>query len=81
MTEELKRNVSVIHDLERAIRVWELVRARTQQVVIETSAYFEKQGEVFQSNRAVEKACVDIAKYDWMVLWAKEEIDKRESEN
>jgi hypothetical protein len=28
MTEKLNRNVRVIHDLERAIRVWELVRAR-----------------------------------------------------
>ncbi|MGO9325170.1 MAG: hypothetical protein ACLP07_11470 [Terracidiphilus sp.] len=81
MTEELKRNLSVIHDLERAIRVWELVRARTQQVVIETSAYFEKQGEAFQSNPAVAKACVDLTKYDWMILRAKEQIDKLESEN
>jgi hypothetical protein len=81
MTEKLNRNVRVIHDLERAIRIWELVRDRTQQVVIETTAYNEKQGEAVESNLTVAKARADIARYDWLILRATQRISKLESEN
>jgi len=61
MTEELIRNIRVIHDLERAIRVWELVRDSTQQVVNETTACYEKQGCSVETNPTVAKLRVDIA--------------------
>jgi hypothetical protein len=64
MTEELIRNIRVIHDLERAIRVWELVRDSTQQLVNETTACYEKQGSSVETNPTVAKARVDIATYN-----------------
>jgi hypothetical protein len=81
MTEELIRNIRVIHDLERAIRVWELVRDSTQQVVNETTACYEKQGCSVETNPTVAKLRVDIATYNTAILGAKARIDDLERGN
>jgi hypothetical protein len=81
MTEELIRNIRVIHDLERAIRVWELVRDSTQQLVNETTACYEKQGSSVETNPTVAKARVDIATYNTAILGAKARIDDLERGN
>ena len=81
MIEELLRNIRVIHDLERAIRVWELVRDSTQQVVNETTACYEKQGSSVETNPTVAKARVDIATYNTAILGAKARIDDLERGN
>jgi hypothetical protein len=81
MTEELIRDIRVIHDLERAVRVWELVRDSTQQVVNETTACYETQGSSIETNPTVAKARVDIATYNTSILGAKARIDDLERGN
>ena len=76
MSDELSRNLRAIHDLERAIRVWELVRDRTQQVEMETTANCERQGEAVETNPTVAKARVHIARCNLAILRARERIDK-----
>jgi hypothetical protein len=76
MSVDLARNVRAIHDLERAIRVWELVRDRTRQVEVETTAYCERHGEAVETNLTVAKARVHIARYKLAILHAKERIDE-----
>jgi hypothetical protein len=82
MIEELIRNIRVIHDLERAIRVWELVRDSTQQVVNETTACYEKQGRFVATNPTAAKARADIATYNTAIPWGQgknRRTGKRES--
>ncbi len=56
MTEELQKSVSFIHDRERAIRLWELIRDDAQRVVSETKARSEMQGDSVETNPTVAKA-------------------------
>jgi hypothetical protein len=79
MSVDLIGNVRTIHDLERAIRVWELVRDTAQQVEIETTAYCERHGEGVETNPTVAKARVHIARYNLAILRAKERIDELEN--
>jgi hypothetical protein len=81
MTEELIKTIRVIHDLERAIRVWELVRDSAQQVVNETTRYYENQGGSGETNSTVAKAHVAIAIYNTAILRAKARIDELERGN
>jgi len=56
MTEELQRRVRVIHDLERAIRLWELLRDHEQRVANETKARSEKHGDSVETSLTIAKA-------------------------
>ena len=78
MPDELIR---VIHDLERAIRVWELARDGTQQFVSETTASYEKQSRAFETNPAVAQARADIATYNRAILGAKARIEELERDS
>jgi hypothetical protein len=71
MTKELIKIVRGIHRLERSIRVLELVRDRTQQLVDETIAGNEKQGTPTETNFTVAKARSNIAAYNRAILGAK----------
>jgi DNA-binding Lrp family transcriptional regulator len=81
MTEELIRSTRVIHQLERSIRVLELVRDRTQQVVNETVAVYERQGVSAETNPTVAKALTNIAAYNRVIREAKARIDDVERGN
>jgi|HubBroStandDraft_5_1064220.scaffolds.fasta_scaffold217518_1 hypothetical protein len=70
-----------IRDLERAIRVWELVAERTQQIVNEKTACHEKQGGAVDINPTVDRARANIAAYNRAILGAKARIDKLERAN
>jgi len=76
MTEELQRRVRVIHDLERAIRLWELLRDNAQRVITETKACSEKQGDSVEMNPAVAKARAYIDTYNASILATKARIDE-----
>jgi hypothetical protein len=76
MIEELQRSVSAIHDLERAIHLWELLRDNAQRVVDETTACSEKQGDSVKSNLRVAKFQAFIATYTKWILEAKARIDQ-----
>ena len=76
VTEELQRRVRVIHDLERAIRLWELLRDNAQRVVNETKACSEKQGDSVETNPAVAKARAYIDAYNASILATKARIDE-----
>lgn len=76
MTEELQTSVRVIHDLERAIRVWERLRDSAQQVVDEAKTSSEKQGDSVATNPAVAKARALIATCNTSILAANERIDE-----
>jgi len=76
MIEELTRNVKAIHDLERAIRLWELVRDSAEQVVNETMARYEKQGDSIETNQRVARARAYIASCNTSILMAKARIDE-----
>jgi hypothetical protein len=75
MTEDLQRRVRVIHDLERAIRVWELLRGNAQRIIDE-KACPEKRGDSVETNPAVAKACAFIDTCNASILATKERIDK-----
>jgi hypothetical protein len=68
MTAELTASIKVIHLLEMSIRVLELVRDRTQQVVNETIAGYEKQGVSAETCPTVVKARAHIAAYNRAIL-------------
>ena len=70
-----------IRDLERAIRVWELVTEGTQQIVNETTACYEKQEGVVDTNPTIDRARANIAAYNRAILGAKVRIDKLERAN
>jgi hypothetical protein len=76
MTEDLQRRLRVIHDLERAIRLWELLRENAQRVVDETIACSEKQEHsIVETNPTVTKARSHIDACNASILAAKERID------
>ena len=70
-----------IRDLERAIRVWELVAERTQQIVNETTACYEQQGGAVDTNPTVVRARANIAAYNRSILGAKARIEELERAN
>jgi hypothetical protein len=73
VTEELQRSVRIIHDLERAIRLWELLRDNAQIVVNKTKAFSEKHGDSAEINLTVAKAraCIDTCNTSILVLKAR----------
>jgi hypothetical protein len=76
MTEELQRSVRVIHDLERAIRLWELLRDNAQRTVNETRACSEKERDFVESSLRVVKLQAFIANCNTWILEAKARIDE-----
>jgi hypothetical protein len=70
-----------IRDLERAIRVWELVIEGTQQIVNESTACSEKQRGAVDTNPTVDRARADIAAYNMAILGAKARINELERAN
>jgi len=67
-----------IRDLERAIRVWELVIEDTQEIVNETTACYEKQRGTLDTNPTVARARANIAAYNMAILGAKARINELE---
>jgi len=76
MTDELQRRVRVIHDLERAIRLWELLRDNAQRVVDETNARPTNPGDSVETNLRVAKACGFIDICNGSIRAIKERIDE-----
>ena len=74
MTDEFP--MRAIHDLERAIRHWELLRDNAQRLVNETRAYSENQGESFESTLRVAKFQKYMANCDTWILEARARIDR-----
>ena len=70
-----------IRDLERAIRVWELVIEGTQQRVNEATACCEKQRGTVDTNPTVARARANIAAFNMAILGAKARIDELETAN
>ena len=81
MAEELQRSVRLIHDLERAIRLWELLRDNAQRVINESNANPENQGDSVETDPAVAKARAYIEKCNASILAAKTRIDELERGN
>ena len=78
MTEGLTRSLRIIHQLERSIRVLELVRDETQQAVDEKIAGYEGQGVSPETDPIVAKARIHIDTCNRVILNAKEQIIKLE---
>jgi hypothetical protein len=76
MAEEPTRAIRVIHDLERAIRHWELLRDSAQREVNETMAYSEKERDSIESTRRVAKFQAYIANCNAWILEARARIDE-----
>jgi hypothetical protein len=76
--EELHGSLRIIHDLERAIRLWELVRDCAQQVVSEKTARHEKRGDSIETNQRVARARAFIDACDASILVTKARIDELE---
>ena len=76
MTDELQRRLRAIHDLERATRLWELLRENAQRVVNESKACCEKQGDSAETNPTVAKACAYIDSCNTWILHGKARIDE-----
>jgi len=68
--------VRAIHDLERAIRLWELLLDNAQGVVNEAKACSEKNGDFAETDRMVAKARACINTCDSSILVAKARIDE-----
>lgn len=71
-------NIRAIHDLERAIRVWELVRDTVQQAVNEKTAPYGKLGGDVETEPTVAEARAYIARCNSAILGAKARIDELE---
>jgi hypothetical protein len=71
----------VIHDLERATRLWELLRDNAQRVIDESNAHAENRGDSVETNAAVAKAHAYIDKCNASILVAKARIDELEQGN
>ena len=78
MTEELQRSVRAIRDLERATRLWELLRDNAQQVIDESNADPENQDDSVETDPAVVKARGVIAACNTYIIAAKTRIDELE---
>jgi hypothetical protein len=81
VTEELQRSVRAIHDLERATRLWELVRDNAQQVINDSNADPENQSDSLETQAAVVKARGVIAVCNGYIIAAKTQIDELERGN
>jgi hypothetical protein len=75
MCEDLTGIAKTIHDLERAIRVWQLVRDNAQQKIDDTTAQDEKKGVSPETASTVAQARADIVRYNNLILKAKVRID------
>jgi hypothetical protein len=75
MADELQRRLMVIHDLERAIRLWELLRDYAQGVVNETRAGCGNHGGAAGAAPAVAHALAFIDSCNAWILAAKARID------
>jgi hypothetical protein len=75
MADELQRHLMVIHDLERAIRLWELLRDYEQGVVNETRAGSGNRGDAAGAAPAVTHALAYIDSCSARILAAKAQID------
>ena len=78
MIEELQRKLRAIHDLERAIRLWGLLRENAQREVNETTACSEQQEDSIASNLRVAKFQALSASCNTWILEAKARIDRLE---
>jgi len=78
MTVELQRRVRIIHDLERAIRIWELLRDDAQRVVNETEVRSEKRGDCVEASPTVAQARAYIDACNASILATKARIDELE---
>jgi hypothetical protein len=78
VTEELQRSVRAIHDLERAIRLWELLRDNAQRVLDKTRPSSEKHEDSVESGSTIAKARAYIDKCNASILVAKARIDELE---
>jgi len=81
MIGKLQRNVRAIHDLERAVRVWEMGRDSVQQALNEEITCCEKQGGSIESNPVVAEARSNIATFITFIVAAKARIDELERGN
>lgn len=78
MVDELQSSLRVIHDLERAIRHWELLRDSAQRVVNETMSRPEKDRDSVENTLRVAKFQAYVADCDRWILKAKAQIDRLE---
>ncbi len=62
--------------MERAIRLWELLRDNAQRVISEVKACSEKQGDSVEMNSAVAKARAFIDTCDASILTTKARINE-----
>lgn len=76
MTEQLQTSVRVIHDLERAIRLWELLRDNAQGVLNEAKVRSGEQEDSAATNSAAAEALALIATCNTSILGARERIDE-----
>jgi hypothetical protein len=78
MIEELQRSLRVIHDLERAIRLWELLRDNAQRAADETRACSERERDPVESALRVAKFQAYIFDCNTSILATKARIDRLE---
>ena len=78
MIEELQRSLRVIHDLERAIRLWKLQRDNAQRAADETRACSERERDPVERALRVAKFRAYIADCNTWILEAKARIDRLE---
>jgi hypothetical protein len=76
MFEDIHGSVRAIHELERAIHLWEMLRDNAQQVVDETTACSGKHGEPVETNPAVVKARAYVDTCNASILATKARIDE-----
>ena len=76
MIEEPARNIRAIHDLERAVHVWEMLRDTAQRAINETTACSEKEGDSGENSPTVVKARAYIDACNASILATKTRIDE-----
>lgn len=74
-------SLRAIHDLERAIRVWEMVLEGTQLIVNEKIVCYEKREGAVDTSPTLARARANIAAYNKAILGAKARIEELEREN
>jgi hypothetical protein len=81
MIDELARNLRAIHDLERVIRIWEVVRDNAQEVVNESIGNREERGDFVEITPRVTRAFACIVICNTSILAIKARIDELERED
>jgi len=76
MFEDFQGSVRAIHELEKTIHLWEMLRDNAQQVVDETTACSGKHGEPVETNPAVVKARAYVDTCNASILATKARIDE-----